>query len=63
MRKEVKLSSTYHVCVGPERHMYSVPYQHVDQVVKVMWDVENVEVYVNGNLVCVHQLKLYATCS
>ena len=35
--------------------MYSVPYQHVGQVVKVLWEVENVEVYVNGNLVCVHQ--------
>lgn len=26
-RKEVKLSGTYHVCVGSERHFYSVPHK------------------------------------
>lgn len=58
LRKEVKLSSTYHVCVGPERHMYSVPCQYVGQMVKVMWDVEYVEVYVADKLVCVHRRSL-----
>ena len=58
LRKEVKLSSTYHVCVGAERHMYSVPYQYVGQMVKVMWDVESVEVYVQDQLVCVHQRSM-----
>ena len=58
LRKEVKLSSTYHVCVGPERHMYSVPYKYVGQTVKVMWDVEYVEVYVAGQLVCTHRRSL-----
>lgn len=53
-RKEVKLSSTYHVCVGRERHFYSVPYTYVGQTVKVMWDVETVEVYADGQLLCVH---------
>ena len=55
LRKQVKLSSTYHVCVGPERHMYSVPYRYVGQTVKVMWDVEYVEVYADGRLVCSHR--------
>lgn len=54
MRKEVKLGATYHVCVGSERHFYSVPYKYVGQIVKVMWDVQYVEVYVNDELVCVH---------
>lgn len=54
MRKEVKLSSTYHVCVGKERHFYSVPYKYVGQMVKVLWDVEYVEVYVGTELVCMH---------
>ena len=58
LRKEVKLSSTYHVCVGPERHMYSVPYKYVGQTVKVMWDVEYVEVYVADKLVCAHRRSL-----
>lgn len=51
-RKEVKLTSTYHVCVGRERHFYSVPYKYVGQIVKVMWNVETVEVYVKDELVC-----------
>ncbi len=54
MRKEVKLSATYHVCVGSERHFYSVPYQYVGQIVKVMWDVEYVEVYAGNELICLH---------
>lgn len=42
--KEVKLSGTYHVCVGSERHFYSVPNKYVGQKVKVMWDTVLVEV-------------------
>ena len=53
-RKEVKLGPSYHVLVGPERHFYSVPYRYVGQTVKVMWDVETVEVYAGGELLCVH---------
>lgn len=55
MRKDVKLSGSYHVCVGSERHFYSVPYTYVGQTVKVMWDIETVEVYVKNTLVCMHQ--------
>ena len=54
MRKVVKLSSSYHVCVGSERHFYSVPYKYVGQMVKVMWDVMYVEIYVEGKLVWTH---------
>lgn len=58
MRKEVKLSSTYHVCVGSERHFYSVPFKYVGQKVKVMWDVQSVEVYVGTKCVCMHRRSL-----
>ena len=58
MRKEVKLGATYHVCVGSERHFYSVPYKYVGQMVKVMWDVQDVEVYVGQELVCTHRRSL-----
>ncbi len=54
MRKEVKLGPSYHVCVGTERHFYSVPYKYVGQKVKVMWDVEHVEIYAEGKLVWTH---------
>ena len=57
MRKEVKLGSSYHVCVGSERHFYSVPCKYVGQTVKVMWDVTAVEIYVEGRLVWTHDRK------
>lgn len=57
MRKEVKLGASYHVCVGSERHFYSVPCKYVGQTVKVMWDVEYVEIYADGKLVWTHERR------
>lgn len=59
-RKLLKLGSSYHVCVGRERHFYSVPYKYVGQTIKVMWDAETVEVYVEDELVCAHQRSFIA---
>jgi len=58
MRKEVKLSSTYHICIGKERHFYSVPFKYVGQTLKVMWDIEFVEVFAGKELVCSHSRSL-----
>lgn len=58
LRKEVKLGSSYHVCVGHERHFYSVPYKYVGQMVKVMWDAETVEVHTSDGLVCMHHRSM-----
>ena len=60
-RKEVKLGPTYHVCVGSERHFYSVPYTYVSQIVTVMWDTQYVEVYSGTTLICSHDRK-YDVC-
>ena len=54
-RKTVKLGSSYHVCVGSERHMYSVPYNYVGRMVTVMWDMEYVEVFLGTMRLCVHR--------
>jgi len=54
-RKTVRLGSSYHVCVGSERHMYSVPYNYVSQTVTVMWDMEYVEVFLGTVRLCVHR--------
>ena len=56
-RKTVKLGPTYHVCVGSERHFYSVPYTYVSQMVTVMWDTQYVEVYSGTTLICTHDRK------
>ena len=54
-RKTVKLGASYHVCVGPERHFYSVPHTYVSQEVTVMWDTGLVEVYCGNRMVCSHE--------
>ena len=54
-RKTVKLGSSYHVCVGSERHMYSVPYNYVGKTVTVMWDMEYVEVFLGTMRLCTHR--------
>lgn len=59
-RKTVKLGSSYHVCVGSERHMYSVPYNYVGKMVTVMWDMEYVEVFLGTMRLCVHR-RCYET--
>lgn len=56
-RKEVKLGVSYHVCVGTERHFYSVPYTYVGQMVTVMWDVQYVEVYSGTKQICSHDRR------
>lgn len=53
-RKQVKLGPSYHVCIGSEHHMYSVPYQYVSQQVNVMWDTDMVEVYSGNRIICSH---------
>lgn len=53
-RKTVKVGSSYHVCVGSERHMYSVPYTFAAQQVTVMWDTEYVEVFQGTRRLCIH---------
>lgn len=54
-RKEVKLGANYHVYAGEEMHSYSVPYQYVGQMVKVLWDMECVEIYVKNDRVAIHR--------
>ena len=58
LRKEVKLSSNYHVCVGPEHHFYSVPYTYVGRKIKVMWDTGHVEIYCDDKLLYCHDRKM-----
>ena len=56
--KVVVLRSDYHVIVGTERNRYSVPYKYVNQEVKVKWNLETVEVFVNLERVAIHDRHL-----
>lgn len=51
--KTVKLTGNYHVKV--DDRFFSVPYQYVGQKVKVVWDIDTVEVYSGENRIAVHQ--------
>ncbi|HXK76694.1 MAG TPA: IS21 family transposase [Bacteroidaceae bacterium] len=58
--KTVNISSNYHVVVGKEQHMYSVPYKYVNQKAKVVYDIEAVEVYVNFERIATHKRSYVA---
>ncbi len=61
-RKQVKLTGSYHVQV--EGRKYSVPYQYVGQMLTVIWDLDNVEVYLGNTRLCTHDrygLSQYST--
>ena len=55
----------YHVQLSETHHYYSVPYPHVGKKVKVMYDKEVVEVYLDGARIAVHSrrgpVKAYTT--
>ena len=55
MRKEVKLGASYHVCVGSERHFYSVPCKYV-----VRWSMFSTAHFVNGPTRCARSISVAA---
>ncbi len=54
-RKEVSVGPNYHVKVGSEQHLYSVPYTCVSKKAIVLWDLEEIEIYVDSERVAVHK--------
>jgi len=54
-RKEVKLSGTYHISVGKEMHLYSVPFQYVGRILTVAWDTDTVEIYEGTDRIAIHK--------
>lgn len=51
--KPCRIPASYHVIVNS--HMYSVPYQYRNKKVKVTWDMENVEVWLDFKRIAVHR--------
>lgn len=42
---EATVQPNYHIVIGKERHYYSVPYSYIGKRVKVIYDTDHVEIY------------------
>lgn len=49
-----KVQRNYHVILGEDWHQYSVPYQHIGKQVKLIYDTDEVEVYLGLQRIAVH---------
>ncbi len=43
--RSAKVAKNYHVMLGEDRHLYSIPCQYLGKQVSLVYDTENVEVY------------------
>jgi transposase len=59
LKKTVQLTvqRNYHVQLSEDHRYYSVPYQHVGKKVKVFYDQQVVEVYMEGERIALHVRK------
>jgi transposase len=59
LKKTVQLTvqRNYHVQLSEDHRYYSVPYQHVGKKVKVFYDQQVVEVYLEGERIALHVRK------
>jgi transposase len=44
-----------HICLGPDKHYYSVPYRFIGKKVKVLYSRSNVEVFFHYERIAVHK--------
>ena len=49
-----KVQRNYHVILGEDAHQYSVPYIYVGEVVKIIYDSSDVEVFLNLRRIALH---------
>lgn len=50
-----KVQLNYHVQLGEDKHYYSVPYQHIGMDTKIIYDNENVEIYLGVERIATHK--------
>ncbi len=53
-RKEFKVNSTYHTQISPEQHFYSIPHQYIGYKAAIIYDYQNVEIYIGLDRVAFH---------
>ena len=50
-----KVQMNYHVYLGEDNHRYSVPYQYIGQSTKIIYDQQDVEVFIGFNRIAIHK--------
>ena len=45
--RSAKVAKNYHVILGEDKHFYSVPSQYIGKQVSIVYDTQNVEIYLN----------------
>ncbi|MBU4273900.1 IS21 family transposase [Candidatus Parcubacteria bacterium] len=51
---KAKVQRNYHVILGEDMHQYSVPYTHVGETVKIVYDYSEVEIFLNMRRIALH---------
>ena len=52
---KAKVQMNYHVILGEDKHLYSVPYQYIGQSTKIIYDAHNVEIYIGFQRIAIHK--------
>ena len=50
-----KVQKNYHVILGEDWHQYSVPYQYVGKETKIIYDTDEVEIYLGLKRIAIHK--------
>lgn len=63
---KAKVRKDYHIILGEDKNFYSVPYHNVGQSVDVIYDTDEVSIYLNMKQIAVHKRSYgkykYITC-
>jgi len=51
----VKVQRNYHVTLGEDRHHYSIPFQYIGKEVQLIYDTDNVEIYLGQCRLTTHK--------
>lgn len=52
---KAKVQMNYHVILGEDKHLYSVPHQYIGQTTKIIYDAHNVEIYIGFQRIAIHK--------
>jgi hypothetical protein len=51
---KAKVQKHYHVLIGEDGHLYSVPYRYIGKEVRIAYDQDTVEIFYDGQRIAVH---------